>query len=194
MKRRATCWTAPFVPHKRPLRAHIAPGEVRLACAGKPARIVVKVNALTDTTLIEALVRGRPGRRQRRPDRACACSLPPWAIEGLTNNIRVGSVVGRFLEHSRIIYLCWGDEVDDEALYLSSADWMLRNMLRRIELAWPIRDAAMRQRVIDECLVPYLHDTRDAWLLQSNGKYERIGSDGVSAQQALMARFRKRAE
>ena len=49
----------------------------------------------------------------------------------------------------------------------------------------------MRQRVIDECLVPYLHDTRDAWLLQSNGKYERIGSDGVSAQQALMARFRK---
>jgi polyphosphate kinase len=75
-------------------------------------------------------------------------------------------------------------------LFLSSADWMVRNMLRRIELAWPIRDAAMRQRVIDECLVPYLHDTKDAWSLQSNGKYVRIGSDGVSAQQALMARFR----
>jgi polyphosphate kinase len=100
-------------------------------------------------------------------------------------------VVGRFLEHSRICYFCWGDAPEEEALFLSSADWMLRNMLRRIELAWPIRDAAMRQRVIDECLVPYLHDTRDAWLLQSNGKYERIGSDGVSAQQALMARFRK---
>ena len=78
----------------------------------------------------------------------------------MTNNIRVRSVVGRFLEHSRIVYLRWGETDDDEALFLSSADWMVRNMLRRIELAWPIRDAAMRQRVIDECLVPYLHDTQ----------------------------------
>ncbi len=183
--------TAPFVLHKR-LLAHIA--QVGAAArAGKPARIVVKVNALTDTTLIDALVQaGQAGASIDLIVRG-ACSLPP-GIEGLTNNIRVRSVVGRFLEHSRIVYLRWGDTDDDEALFLSSADWMLRNMLRRIELAWPIRDAAMRQRVVDECLVPYLHDTRDAWLLQSNGKYERIGSDGVSAQQALMARFRKRAE
>jgi polyphosphate kinase len=182
--------TAPFVLHKR-LLAHIAQvGEA--ARAGKPARIVVKVNALTDTTLIEALVQaGQAGASIDLIVRG-ACSLPP-GIEGLTNNIRVRSVVGRFLEHSRIVYLRWGDSDDDEALFLSSADWMLRNMLRRIELAWPIRDKAMRQRVIDECLVPYLHDTRDAWLLQSNGKYERIASDGVSAQQALMARFGKRA-
>ena len=180
--------TAPFVLHKR-LLAHIAQvGEA--ARAGKPARIVVKVNALTDTTLVEALVAaGQAGASIDLIVRG-ACSLPP-GIEGLTNNIRVRSVVGRFLEHSRIVYLRWGDTDDDEALFLSSADWMLRNMLRRIELAWPIRDKAMRQRVIDECLVPYLHDTRDAWSLQSNGKYERVGSDGVSAQQALMARFRK---
>ena len=180
--------TAPFVLHKR-LLAHIAQvGEA--ARAGKPARIVVKVNALTDTTLIEALVAaGQAGASIDLIVRG-ACSLPP-GIEGLTNNIRVRSVVGRFLEHSRIVYLRWGETDDEEALFLSSADWMLRNMLRRIELAWPIRDKAMRQRVIDECLVPYLHDTRDAWLLQSNGKYERIGTDGVSAQQALMARFRK---
>jgi polyphosphate kinase len=180
--------TAPFVLHKR-LLAHIAQvGES--ARAGGPARIVVKVNALTDTTLVEALIQaGQAGASIDLIVRG-ACSLPP-GIEGLTNNIRVRSVVGRFLEHSRIIYMCWGDGDDEEALFLSSADWMLRNMLRRIELAWPIRDRAMRQRVIDECLVPYLHDTRDAWLLQSNGKYERIGSDGVSAQQALMARFRK---
>jgi len=180
--------TAPFVLHKR-LLAHIAQvGEA--ARAGKPARIVVKVNALTDTTLIEALVAaGQAGASIDLIVRG-ACSLPP-GIEGLTNNIRVRSVVGRFLEHSRIVYLRWGESDDEEALFLSSADWMLRNMLRRIELAWPIRDKAMRQRVIDECLVPYLHDTRDAWLLQSNGKYERIGTDGVSAQQALMARFRK---
>ena len=180
--------TAPFVLHKR-LLAHIAQvGEA--ARAGKPARIVVKVNALTDSTLVEALIAaGQAGASIDLIVRG-ACSLPP-GIQGITDNIRVRSVVGRFLEHSRIIYLCWGDSDDEEALYLSSADWMLRNMLRRIELAWPIRDKAMRQRVIDECLVPYLHDTRDAWLLQSNGKYERVSSDGVSAQQALMARFRK---
>ena len=180
--------TAPFVLHKR-LLTHIAQvGEA--ARAGKPARIVVKVNALTDTTLIDALVAaGQAGASIDLIVRG-ACSLPP-GIEGLTDNIRVRSVVGRFLEHSRIIYLRWGESDDQEALFLSSADWMLRNMLRRIELAWPIRDAAMRQRVIDECLVPYLRDTRDAWLLQSNGKYERISSDGVSAQQALMARFRQ---
>src|ERR1700712_1374660 len=180
--------TAPFVLHKR-LLAHIAQvGEA--ARAGKPARIVVKVNALTDTTLIDALVAaGQAGASIDLIVRG-ACSLRP-GIEGLTSNIRVRSVVGRFLEHSRIVYLRWGETDDDEALFLSSADWMLRNMLRRIEPAWPIRDKAMRQRVIDECLVPYLHDTRDAWLLQSNGKYERVSSAGVSAQQALMARFRK---
>ena len=67
-------------------------------------------------------------------------------------------------------------------------------MLRRIELAWPIRDAALRRRVIDECLVPYLHDTRDAWTLLPDGRYVRARDDGVSAQQALMARFRKRTQ
>lgn len=115
-------------------------------------------------------------------------------IAGMTENIRVRSVVGRFLEHSRIMYFCWGDGKEDEALYLSSADWMVRNMLRRIEIAWPIRDAALRQRVIDECLVPYLHDTRDAWTLNADGTYARVGADGVSAQQALMARFSKHTE
>ncbi len=93
------------------------------------------------------------------------------------------------------MYFRWGTSDDDEALYLSSADWMGRNMFRRIELAWPVRDAALRQRVIDECLVPYLHDTRDAWEMQSDGSYRRVdGNDdkdnGISAQQALMARYR----
>ena len=63
-------------------------------------------------------------------------------------------------------------------------------MMRRIEVAWPVRDISLRQRVIDECLVPYLHDTRDAWALRPNGRYDRVSSDGVSAQQALMERFR----
>jgi len=183
--------TAPFVLHKRML-AHIAEVE-EAARLGRPARIVVKVNALTDTALIEALVNaGQAGARIDLIIRG-ACMLPP-GIAGLTENIRVRSVVGRFLEHSRIMYFCWGDGKDDEALYLSSADWMVRNMLRRIEIAWPIRDPALRQRVIDECLVPYLHDTRDAWSLNADGTYSRIGADGVSAQQALMARFSQHTE
>jgi polyphosphate kinase len=181
--------TAPFVLHKR-LLAHIVQVEAS-ARAGRPARIVVKVNALTDTALIEALVNAGQAGAQIDLIVRGACTLPP-GIDGLTGNIRVRSIVGRFLEHSRIAYFSWGDDADEEALYLSSADWMLRNMLRRIELAWPIRDPAMRQRVIDECLVPYLHDTCDAWTLAADGKYTRVGSDGVSAQQALMHRFRKR--
>jgi polyphosphate kinase len=98
----------------------------------------------------------------------------------------VRSIVGRFLEHSRICYFRWGAGEADEALYLSSADWMARNMFRRIEVAWPVRDPALRQRVIDECLVPYLHDMRDAWTLRTDGSYRPLGTDGPSAQQALM--------
>jgi polyphosphate kinase len=98
----------------------------------------------------------------------------------------VRSVIGRFLEHSRIVYFRWGSGEDEEVLYLSSADWMSRNMFRRVELAWPVRDPLLRQRVIDEALVPYLHDTRDAWELDAQGRYARISDSGVSAQAALM--------
>ena len=183
--------TAPFVLHKRML-SHI--GQVEAAArAGQPARIVVKVNALTDTALVEALVSaGRAGAKIDLIVRG-ACSLPP-GVPGLTETVRVRSVVGRFLEHSRIIYFRWGTQAEDEALYLSSADWMSRNMLRRIEIAWPVHDASLRQRVIDECLVPYLHDERDAWILHSDGTYHRVSKDGVSAQRALMERFRKQTE
>ena len=117
-----------------------------------------------------------------------ACMLPP-GLPGETDNILVRSVVGRFLEHSRIFYFRWGKE-EQEALYLSSADWMARNMLRRIEVAWPITDPKLRQRVIDEGLTPYLHDSLDAWQLGPDGTSQRIGTEDspqhVSAQQALM--------
>ena len=99
------------------------------------------------------------------------------------------SVVGRFLEHSRVLYFRWGAGDDDEALFLSSADWMGRNMFGRIEVAWPVRDPALRRRVIDECLVPYLHDHEDAWLLHPDGHYSRDGTAGPSAQQALMTLY-----
>ena len=177
---------APFTLHKQML-AQIAHVEAA-ARAGARSRIVVKVNALTDVPLIQALINaGRAGAMIDLIVRG-ACMLPP-GIVGVTDRIRVRSVVGRFLEHSRVLYFCWGDRTDDEALYLSSADWMGRNMFGRIEIAWPVRDAAMRQRVIDECLVPYLHDRQDAWALRLDGTYQRIGTEGPSAQQALLRRF-----
>ncbi len=178
---------APFTLHKQ-MRAHIAK-VAEAAVAGRPARIVVKINALTDVPLIEALIQaGRAGADIDLIVRG-ACMLPP-GIEGVTDRIRVRSVVGRFLEHSRVVYFRWGSSDDDEALYLSSADWMGRNMFGRIEVAWPVRDAALRQRVIDECLVPYLHDRQDAWALRADGSYVRVGTEGPSAQKALMALYR----
>ena len=177
---------APFTLHRGLLDLS---GQVEDAARkGRRARIVVKMNALTDVPLIEALVAaGRAGAEIDLIVRG-ACMLPP-GIAGATDRIRVRSVVGRFLEHSRIFYFCWGDAPADEALYLSSADWMSRNMIGRIEVAWPERDAALRQRVIDECLVPYLHDRQDAWALRPDGSHQRIGTQGPGAQAALIERF-----
>jgi polyphosphate kinase len=178
--------TAPFGLHRR-LLAHIHQ-VAQAAAAGRPARIVAKLNALTDPALIHALVAANQAGAQIDLIVRGACMLPP-GLPGLTERIRVRSVVGRFLEHTRVLYFRWGESDDDEVLYLSSADWMTRNMLGRIELAWPVRDAALRQRVIDECLVPYLHDTLDAWSQQPDGRYLRVSDKGISAQQALMRRF-----
>ncbi|MBC7940891.1 MAG: polyphosphate kinase 1, partial [Chitinophagaceae bacterium] len=178
--------TAPFLLHRRMMR-HIR--QVAAAARqGGPARIVAKINALTDPALINALVAaGQAGARIDLIVRG-ACMLPP-GVAGYSDNIRVRSVVGRFLEHSRVLYFRWGEGDDEEALFLSSADWMSRNMFRRIEVAWPVRDPALRQRVIDEALVPYLHDVRDAWTLDGEGRYRRVGDQGLSAQQALMERY-----
>ncbi len=156
------------------------------------ARIVIKCNAMTDEPLIKALVEAaHAGVRVDLIVRG-ACVLPP-GVAGLTDNIRVRSVVGRMLEHTRVLYFRWGETEADEALYLSSADFMNRNMTRRIEAAWPVRDVHQRQRVIDECLVPYLADTKDAWQQLPDGRYERVQAEGhsaLSAQQALMDRYR----
>ena len=178
---------APFNLHKRMLREIQRVTEA--ARAKQTARIVVKVNALTDEPMIRALLEaGQAGARIDLIVRG-ACMLPP-GLAGISDRIRVRSVVGRMLEHTRVIYTRWGRGKDDESLYLSSADWMNRNMTRRIEIAWPVHDAKLRQRVIDECLVPYLLDGRDAWQQLSDGRYERVGQDGHSAQQALMDRYR----
>ncbi len=178
---------APFTLQRRLVKTIDRVAEA--ARAGEPARIVVKINALTDAPLIEALVRASQAGAEIDLIVRGACVLRP-GVPGATERIRVRSVVGRFLEHSRVLYFRWGAGEDDEVLYLSSADWMSRNMLRRIEVAWPVRDAVLRQRVIDECLVPYLHDRRDAWVLNRDGSYQRVDSAGISAQQALVRRSR----
>jgi polyphosphate kinase len=186
--------TAPFRMHRQMLR-HVGLVE-QAAREGKPARIVLKINALTDLPLIAALVAAAQAGAAIDLIVRGACMLPA-GVPGFTDRIRVRSVVGRFLEHSRVLYFRWGQSDAEEALFLTSADWMGRNMFRRIEVAWPINDARLRQRVIDECLVPYLHDGCDAWEQREYGPYERACDSrartarepGTSAQQALMQRY-----
>jgi polyphosphate kinase len=104
----------------------------------------------------------------------------------VTDNIHVVSVVGRLLEHSRVFYFRCGVK---ESLYLSSADWMNRNMLRRIELAWPVTDPELRRRIVEECLTTYLADRTDAWILGADDQYQCTRShrkSGHSAQAKLM--------
>ena len=179
-------WMAPLQLHRKLLDKIEALGVA--AAEGQPARIVAKMNALTDESLIRALIAaGKQGVKIDLIVRG-ACMLPAQ-VPGETDHIRVRSIIGRFLEHARVFYFRQGDQED---LYLSSADWMNRNMLRRVELAWPVLDPVLRQRIVDECLVAGLHDSQDAWELQPDGRYERAhpaaGHMGISAQNALMTR------
>jgi polyphosphate kinase len=176
---------APFQLHADMITRISAVGDA--AARGALGRIVIKMNALTDVPLIEALLEaGQKGAKIDLIVRG-ACMLPA-RVAGMSENIRVRSVIGRFLEHSRVFYFC-ADQ--DESLYLSSADWMSRNMTRRIELAWPVNDPLLRQRLIDECLIAYLHDGRDAWDLAPDGQYHRVGltAPGHGAQNALIQRY-----
>lgn len=176
---------APFTLHADMLSRIHAAGAA--AAKGQGGRIVLKMNALTDLPLVEALMAaGQQGAQIDLIVRG-ACMLPA-GVPGVSENIRVRSVIGRFLEHSRVFYFRAGES---ESLYLSSADWMSRNMTRRVELAWPVDEPALRQRIIDECLLAYLHDSKDAWDLAADGRYHRVGlhAPGHSAQNALMARY-----
>ena len=181
---------APFHLHRKLIARINQLGEA--AAAGIDTRIVLKMNALTDEALMLALVRAAQRGVQTDLIVRGACILPPQ-VAGLTDNIRVRSIIGRFLEHSRVFYFRQGA---DETVYLSSADLMNRNMLRRIEIVWPVADPALRQRVIDECLLAYLHDTHDAWDLSADGSYVRVragpGQSPAGAQDALMARYAAR--
>jgi polyphosphate kinase len=178
---------APLQLHRKLMEKIQALGEA--SKAGQSTRLVAKMNALTDEPLIHALIdAGRAGVKIDLIVRG-ACMLPAQ-VPGYTENIRVRSVVGRFLEHSRVFYF---QANDTQSLYLSSADWMNRNMMRRVELAWPVTDPVLRQRVLQECLDVYLQDQTNAWELQPNGQYTRVSGfnrkNAISAQATLMKRY-----
>ena len=179
-------WAAPFLLQNKMGEKIEAVGAA--AAKGLPARIVAKMNSLTDPVLIHALISaGQKGAQIDLIVRG-ACTLPA-GIPGKTDNIRVRSIIGRFLEHSRVFFFEAGTVQD---IFLSSADWMTRNMTRRVELAWPVLELSLRQRLIDECLLAYLHDTRNAWTLDADGKYRRVEKQGrkpQSAQALLMQKY-----
>jgi len=148
----------------------------RRACVlGGKAKIVAKMNSLTDNVLVKALISAAQQGVTIDLIIRGACILP-INVAGVDGRIRVRSIVGRFLEHSRIFYF----EIDgvngksSKRMWLSSADWMSRNMMRRVEIAWPILDAQMQTRVMQECLLPYLDDTEDAWVLTESGQYKQL--------------------
>ena len=159
---------APFTLHDELLTA--IRREAGHASSGKRGHIIAKMNSLVERGLIEALyAASRAGVKIDLIVRGM-CTLRP-GVPGLSENIRVTSIIGRFLEHSRIFYFL--DDGGDQVM-ISSADWMERNMFRRIEACIPIRDAKLKARVIREGLRIYLADN-NAWEMQSNGSYLRRG-------------------
>jgi polyphosphate kinase len=143
--------------------------EIVAAKAGQPAAIIAKMNALLEPGVIAKLYEASQAGVKIDLVIRGVCALRP-GVPGLSENIRVRSVVGRFLEHSRIFYF---RNLGEEAVYLSSADWMDRNFFRRIEACFPILDPKLRKRVIQEGLKPYLRDNQQAWEMQSDGSYRK---------------------
>jgi polyphosphate kinase len=182
-------WLAPF--HLQEQLMEMVDKVSKASMHGEPGRIILKMNSLTDEKLARQLVLA--GQRGVNIDLLVrgACILPAQR-EGFTERIKVRSIIGRFLEHSRVYYFRTGEKED---LYLSSADWMNRNMMRRIEIAWPVLDKSLRQRIIDECLVAYLCDNTDAWELQIDGNYQRKQPSHaqplLSAQIELMKKYQQ---
>jgi polyphosphate kinase len=159
------------------------------ALAGKPARIIAKLNSLVDQEIIEKLY-----------EASCAdvtidlivrgiCCLRP-KIPDLSENIRVISIVGRFLEHSRIYYFSNDGQPD---LFLSSADWMPRNFLRRVELSFPVENPALRDILINEVLPRFLNDRVKSRELQPDGSYRRLKPEGPETRAQAQWHFRERS-
>jgi polyphosphate kinase len=162
------------------------------AKAGRPARMIFKLNAVTDDQMIRVLYRA--SQAGVSIDLICRgiCSLRP-GVPGVSENIRVRSIVGRFLEHSRIY---WFHNDGNEEMYIGSADLMERNLDRRVETLVPIRDPEIREHLRDVVLNTYVQDTDRAMVLESTATYSRPegGSAPVNAQKLLLEHYTNRAD
>ncbi len=177
---------SPFTLHDAMLKKIAR--EAENAGKGRPARIIIKVNSLTEPQVIQALYRASmAGVRIELVVRGICCLRP--GIPGVSENIRVRSVIGRFLEHTRVFYF---QNDDNPEVYCASADWMERNFFRRVETAFPVTGKRLRERLINE-LEYYLKDNTQAWLLQSDGRYLQAQPAGdeppFSAQHALLEKL-----
>jgi polyphosphate kinase len=161
--------------------------EAEHARAGRPARMIIKVNAITDDQMIRVLYRASQAGVNMDLLVRGICSLRP-GIPGVSDNIRVRSIVGRFLEHSRIY---WFENGGQEEMYIGSADLMERNLDRRVETLTPVRDPEILEHLRDVVLHAYLQDTDRAMVLDSNGRYQKAeGTAGsFNAQQFLLQHY-----
>jgi polyphosphate kinase len=176
-------WQSPFTLHKQILRA--IHNEAQHAQNGRKGRIIAKMNALLEPATIAALYEASTAGVEIDLIVRGVCALKP-GIAGVSENIRVRSIVGRFLEHSRLFYF-HNDGAED--VYLSSADWMDRNFFRRVEICFPVLDARLKRRVINEGLKPYLDDNCQAWDMDAEGRYvprQPGRSKPLSAQETLL--------
>ncbi|MEJ2114744.1 MAG: polyphosphate kinase 1 [Gammaproteobacteria bacterium] len=158
--------------------------EIEFAHQGRKARIIVKVNSLVEPQIIKALYRASAAGVQIQLIVRGTCCLRP-GLPGISENIEVRSIVGRFLEHTRVSYF---HNDGEPKVFCSSADWMDRNFFRRVEICWPVKDPFARKRIIQELEI-YLKDNCQAWILQSDGNYSHpvsFGHSAVSAQQILL--------
>ncbi|HLR78432.1 MAG TPA: RNA degradosome polyphosphate kinase, partial [Burkholderiaceae bacterium] len=157
------------------------------ARAGKRAHIQAKMNSLLEPAIIDALCNASQAGVQIDLIVRGACSLRA-GVPGLSDNIRIRSIIGRFLEHSRVFYF-YNDGAEN--VYLSSADWMDRNFFRRVEIAFPVLDPRLKRRVITEAFSFALRDNQLAWRAMPDGSYSRVRRRGqaFNVQEHLMQKF-----
>ncbi len=187
-KRLEHLWQAPFSLHEQVIAA--IHQETEHARRGHKAHIIAKMNALVEAEVIEALYAASQAGVKIDLIVRGICTLRP-GVAGLSDNIRLRSVIGRFLEHSRIYYFHAGGA---ENLHLASADWMERNFFRRIEIAFPILDPRLKRRLMKEGLKPYLADNVEAWEMDAEGQYQRQRPrrKAVCAQEDLLIALAQR--